>query len=171
MTEMTFALERVPTEIGTMLVLTDERQRLRALDWEDRQTRMRQLLRAQYRGTRVRIVDATRSSAPRLALERYFGGELRAIERVSTEARGTAFQQRVWAALRRIPIGRTVSYGALAERLGCPGAARAVGAANGRNPIGIVVPCHRVIGRDGSLTGYGAGIERKRWLLEHEGAL
>jgi methylated-DNA-[protein]-cysteine S-methyltransferase len=76
----------------------------------------------------------------------------------------------VWAALATIPLGETLSYGALATKLGCPSAARAVGLANGANPISVVVPCHRVIGADGSLTGYGGGIERKRWLLNHEGA-
>lgn len=81
---------------------------------------------------------------------------------------GTAFQQRVWTALRGIPYGQTVSYGQLADRIGQPSASRAVGLANGRNPIGIIVPCHRVIGADGSLTGYGGGIERKRFLLSHE---
>jgi methylated-DNA-[protein]-cysteine S-methyltransferase len=81
---------------------------------------------------------------------------------------GTAFQRRVWAALRDIPYGQTLSYGQLADRIGQPSASRAVGLANGRNPIGIIVPCHRVIGADGSLTGYGGGIERKRYLLAHE---
>jgi methylated-DNA-[protein]-cysteine S-methyltransferase len=84
---------------------------------------------------------------------------------------GTAFQQRVWAALREIPAGRTVSYGEIAAAVGSPTAVRAVGAANGRNPVPIVVPCHRVIRADGNLCGYGGGIERKRWLLEHEAAL
>lgn len=81
---------------------------------------------------------------------------------------GTAFQQRVWEALRDIPYGETISYGQLADRIGQPSASRAVGLANGRNPIGIIVPCHRVIGANGSLTGYGGGIERKRYLLAHE---
>jgi O-6-methylguanine DNA methyltransferase len=81
---------------------------------------------------------------------------------------GTDFQRRVWSELERIPFGVTISYGELARRLGQPGAVRAVGLANGRNPISIIVPCHRVIGADGSLTGYGGGLERKRWLLEFE---
>ena len=79
------------------------------------------------------------------------------------------FQREVWAALRAIPVGATTSYGRLAAAIGRPKAVRAVGLANGSNPIGIVVPCHRVIGADASLTGYGGGLERKRWLLEHEG--
>jgi methylated-DNA-[protein]-cysteine S-methyltransferase len=81
---------------------------------------------------------------------------------------GTAFQRRVWAALRDIPYGQTISYGQLADQIGQPSASRAVGLANGKNPIGIIVPCHRVVGADGSLTGYGGGIERKRYLLDHE---
>ena len=84
---------------------------------------------------------------------------------------GTAFQRDVWSALRQIPCGETTSYGAMAKSMGRPGAARAVGITNGRNPVALVLPCHRVIGADGSLTGYAGGIERKRWLLRHEGAL
>jgi len=102
-------------------------------------------------------------------LERYFTGEAVEFD-VPLRARGTPFQERVWAALREIPHGATISYGELARRLGTPGASRAVGLANGRNPIAIVIPCHRVIGADGSLTGYGGGLERKAWLLRHESA-
>ena len=100
-------------------------------------------------------------------LTAYFAGE-RTVFDLPLAAAGTPFQQRVWAELRRIPFGGRSSYGELARRLGQPGAPRAVGAANGRNPISIVVPCHRVVGTNGSLTGFGGGIERKRWLLEHE---
>jgi methylated-DNA-[protein]-cysteine S-methyltransferase len=100
----------------------------------------------------------------------WFAGDLAAFDDVAVDGGGTRFQQRVWAALRRIPPGETTSYGALAASLGVHGAARAVGLAVGRNPIAIVVPCHRVIGADGRLTGYAGGLERKRWLLEHERA-
>jgi methylated-DNA-[protein]-cysteine S-methyltransferase len=103
-------------------------------------------------------------------LRAYFAGELREFD-VEMRLEGTEFQLEVWSALRTIPYGETRSYGWLAERVGRPGASRAVGAANGRNPIGIIVPCHRVIGADGSLTGYGGGLDRKRLLLELEGAL
>ena len=99
----------------------------------------------------------------------YLAGDLAVVDRIPVETGGTPFQQRVWRALRRIPAGRTMSYGELARRLGV-GAARAVGAANGRNPISLVVPCHRLIGGDATLTGYGGGLWRKRWLLRHEGA-
>jgi methylated-DNA-[protein]-cysteine S-methyltransferase len=106
----------------------------------------------------------------RRELDGYFAGELTSFT-VALAAVGTVFQRRVWAALRAIPFGTTTSYGALARALGRRGAARAVGLANGRNPIAIIVPCHRVIGADGTLTGYGGGLERKRWLLAHEETL
>jgi methylated-DNA-[protein]-cysteine S-methyltransferase len=102
-------------------------------------------------------------------LKCYFGGDIGAIDDVAVELNGTAFQKEVWNALRRIPAGATVSYAVLARRIGRRAAVRAVGAANGANPVAIVVPCHRVIGSDGSLTGYGGGLDRKRWLLAHEG--
>ena len=101
-------------------------------------------------------------------LRAYFAGELEQFE-LELAPRGTPFQQRVWEALRTIPYGSTTTYGKLAEALGDPRATRAVGLANGRNPIPIVIPCHRVIGADGSLTGYGGGLQRKQWLLAHEG--
>jgi methylated-DNA-[protein]-cysteine S-methyltransferase len=103
-------------------------------------------------------------------LTAYFAGELSALDAIPVDPAGEGFERRVWLALREIPAGETLSYGELARRLGEPDAARAVGTANGRNPIPIVLPCHRVIGADGSLVGYGGGLERKRWLLEHENA-
>ena len=104
----------------------------------------------------------------RRQLQAYFDGDLRAFD-LPLAAEGSAFQKRVWTALCDIPYGETISYGELARRIGQPTAARAVGLANGQNPISIVVPCHRVIGANGSLTGYGGGLPRKRWLLAHEG--
>jgi methylated-DNA-[protein]-cysteine S-methyltransferase len=103
----------------------------------------------------------------RAQLTAYFAGELREFE-LPLSAQGTAFQRGVWQALRQIPFGQTESYGGLSRRIGKPGASRAVGLANGRNPIGIIVPCHRVIGKNGTLTGYGGGLARKQWLLDHE---
>ncbi|KUJ70884.1 cysteine methyltransferase [Streptomyces albus subsp. albus] len=100
-------------------------------------------------------------------LAAYFAGELTEFD-LPLQLPGTPFQQRVWAQLRRIPYGETISYGTLAERIGQPTASRAVGLANGKNPIGIIVPCHRVVGSDGSLTGYGGGLDRKRRLLDFE---
>jgi methylated-DNA-[protein]-cysteine S-methyltransferase len=105
------------------------------------------------------------------ALKSYFAGDLGALDRVEVDTDGTPFQEEVWRALRRIPAGTTWSYGRLAREIGRPSATRAVAAANGANPVSIVIPCHRVIGSDGSLTGYGGGLPRKRWLLVHEGAL
>ena len=102
------------------------------------------------------------------ALEAYFGGDLRAIDGLEVDPQGTGFQRRVWAALRTIPAGTTWSYAGLARFVGQPTATRAVGAANGRNPVALVVPCHRVISSDGTLGGYGGGLEAKRWLLRHE---
>jgi methylated-DNA-[protein]-cysteine S-methyltransferase len=105
------------------------------------------------------------------ALRAYFDGDLDALDRVDVDLAGTDFQRRVWSALRKIGAGRTASYADIARTIGAPSAVRAVGAANGANPVAIIVPCHRIIGTSGSLTGYGGGLDRKRWLLEHEGVL
>lgn len=164
-----FHLERFDTPTGRMMVVTDDQGRLRAADWEDFEGRMLGLLRRRYGRDGVELRAAPRSSAARKALEAYFAGELEAVMRVPAVLAGTAFQQDVWNGLRAIPAGQTVSYGGLAARLGCPKAVRAVGLANGANNIVVFYPCHRVIGADGSLTGFGAGLDRKRWLLRHEG--
>jgi methylated-DNA-[protein]-cysteine S-methyltransferase len=113
------------------------------------------------------IRDDERLSAVTTQLREYFAGERRTFDLTLNPA-GTLFQVTVWRALQHIPYGETVSYGELAQAIGKPGAARAVGLANGRNPIAIIVPCHRVIGRNGTLTGYGGGVDRKAWLLDHE---
>jgi methylated-DNA-[protein]-cysteine S-methyltransferase len=113
----------------------------------------------------VRDDDALAPAATQLA--EYFAGERTRFE-LALSPYGTAFQQKVWLALREIPFGRTTTYGEIAADLGQPTASRAVGLANGRNPLAVIVPCHRVIGADGSLTGFGGGLPRKRWLLEHE---
>lgn len=160
--------ERLVTPIGTLVVMTDERGRLRAIDWTDHDDRMRRLLARHYGSDHMTVVPASRSSEPASAIAAYFEGDLHAIDSLPTATEGTQFQKRVWQALREIPTGQTVSYGELARHIGQPAAVRAVGLANGANPIGIVVPCHRVIGANGSLTGYGGGLDRKRWLLNHE---
>ena len=139
---------------------------LRALDFNGFEERFERLLGAQY--GECQLTEAQVPNQIDGALEAYFAGDIPAIDKLPVRAGGTAFQQRVWTALREIPPGTTTSYGELAKRLGNPAATRAVGRANGANPIGIVVPCHRVIGADGSLTGYGGGMDRKRWLLDHE---
>jgi methylated-DNA-[protein]-cysteine S-methyltransferase len=165
----TFRLDRLPTPIGVALLVTDSDGALRALDWEDHEPRLRQLLRLQY-GTAV-LQQAPAPDDIRSALSRYFKGELAALDTIKWRVAGTAFQRKVWSALRNIPAGSTTSYGALAAQLGMPRAVRAVGHANGSNPISVVVPCHRLIGADGSLVKYGGGLERKRWLLAHEGVV
>lgn len=114
---------------------------------------------------RGREAEPFRSASEQL--DAYFAGELTTFD-LPLAPEGSEFQRRVWAALQEIPYGRTESYGDLASRIGSPGAARAVGLANGKNPIGIVIPCHRVVGSDGSLTGYGGGLDRKRQLLDLE---
>jgi methylated-DNA-[protein]-cysteine S-methyltransferase len=116
----------------------------------------------------TRPASKSRSNASR-ALEAYFDGNLNALTDLPTATNGTEFQRTVWTALRRIPPGQTISYRTLAEEIHRPTATRAVGLANGSNPISIIVPCHRVIGSNNALTGYGGGLERKRWLLAHEG--
>ena len=129
------------------------------------------MLRRRYGEKAVALEAAKEVSSARRALEAYFDGDLHAATTAPVAANGTAFQSEVWAALRLIPIGATTSYGALAAQLGRPKAMRAVGLANGANPIAIFVPCHRVVGADASLTGYGGGLDRKRWLLAHENAV
>ena len=165
-----FSVERLDTPTGPLLVVTDGEDRLRAVDWEDYGDRLHQLLQRQYGANAVRFEAASRASAASHSLRAYFDGNTGCLAGLAVATNGTAFQRAVWDALRQIPPGQTVSYGALASRIGRPGAMRAVGLANGANPVSIVVPCHRVIGADGTLTGFGGGLERKRWLLAHEGA-
>jgi methylated-DNA-[protein]-cysteine S-methyltransferase len=163
-----FYSERFDTPTGWMLIVTDAEQRLRAAEWEDKAHRMERSLRLHYGESGFQLQAARARSPARLALEAYFEGDLAALETIGTQTRGTDFQRQVWSALRKIPVGTTVSYGQLAATIGRPAAVRAVGAANGANPIPVIVPCHRVIGADASLTGFGGGLERKRWLLAHE---
>jgi methylated-DNA-[protein]-cysteine S-methyltransferase len=161
-------LDRLATPIGEALIVTDEAGYLRAFDWADREPDMARLLRLHY-GSVVPESGAAPRNVKRL-LRSYFEGELGCLAAIEWRTAGTLFQRAVWTALTTIVPGKTLSYSGLAAKLGCPKSVRAVGMANGSNPISVVVPCHRVIGADGSLTGYGGGIERKRWLLNHEGA-
>lgn len=161
------AVDRFATPIGAMYAVTDDAGRLRAFAWADYEARGIEQLRQQY-GPHIVIASGHAPAAVRKEIDDYFAGDLRAIDRIDCATNGTPFQQQVWNALRSIPVGTTLSYGALAARIGNATAVRAVGLANGANPIAVVVPCHRVIGTDGSLTGYGGGLDRKRWLLAHE---
>jgi methylated-DNA-[protein]-cysteine S-methyltransferase len=154
-----------------MLLVTDFDGNARAVDWEDHEDRLQGLLHGYYHPHAIRLEEASRATDARAKIEAYFDGDLNAIDAIAVQMPGTPFQQKVWEALRRIPVGTTMSYGDLATQLGRPELMRAVGSANGSNPIGVIVPCHRVIGADGSLTGYGSGLPRKKWLLEHEGVL
>lgn len=160
-------LDRLTTPIGIALLVTDAEGALRALDWADYEHRMRELLRLHYGA--VDLSDQPAPATMRTALSGYFEGDLGQLLSIGWRIAGTPFQQKVWTALAQIPAGTTMSYGALAARIDTPKAIRAVGHANGSNPISVVLPCHRLIGADGSLVKYGGGLERKRWLLRHEG--
>jgi methylated-DNA-[protein]-cysteine S-methyltransferase len=165
----TFSLDRLETPIGIALLASDADGFLRALDWEDFEPRMNELLRLQY--GKVVLKDAPAAGDVKAALKGYFKGDLDRLTSVRWRVAGTPFQRKVWTALPAIPRGTTMTYGELAAQLDMPKAVRAVGHANGSNPISVVVPCHRLIGADGSLVKYGSGIERKRWLLAHEGVV
>jgi methylated-DNA-[protein]-cysteine S-methyltransferase len=166
---MRLRLDRMASPVGELRIVFDEAGRLRALDFEGYDARNDALLRRHY-GT-VELVEGRAPESIRGPLKAYFDGDLESISSIPTETGGTDFQRAAWAALRTIPAGQTRSYKAQAAAIGKPAATRAIGRANGDNPICIVNPCHRVIGADGGLTGFGGGLERKRWLLAHEGAL
>lgn len=171
MPALTFLLEHVPTPLGEMLIVTDEQGVLRALDWHDHEARMHELMRRQYPTAKPQLKVTAQRSAATQAMQAYFDGDIAVIHQLEVATGGTDFQRQIWTALRGIPDGETTSYGELARRIGNPAAVRAVGLANGANPISIVLPCHRVIGSNRSLTGYGGGLQRKQWLLQHENAL
>ena len=191
-----WVLDRMDTPIGELMIVVDTGGRLRATDWtvcgsapvheraqakrldrgdgsarlivsDERQHRMLRQLRRQY-GVEIALEPVTNPGGVTTALAAYFAGNLAAIDPLPVETAGTPFQRAVWKALRTIPCGTTVSYSELARRIGRQSAVRAVGFANGSNPVSIVVPCHRVVGSNGALTGYGGGLDRKRWLLAHE---
>jgi len=164
---MRLSLDRIPSPLGEIL-LVFEGELLRALDFHDYEPRMQRLLRLHYGP--VDLVSEATPATLRQPVDRYFEGDFAALDGIRTATGGTAFQREVWSALREIPAGETLGYGRLAAMIGRPQAFRAVGAANGANPIAIVVPCHRVIGADAALTGYGGGLSRKAWLLAHEKA-
>lgn len=166
--EISLREERLATPIGTVVLLTDEHENVRVLDFSDFEQRMTRLLDRHYGGRFWSIHPTTRTSLAATRITAYFDGDVHAIDTIDVATGGTSFQRQIWSALRKVPVGSPQSYGALARLIGRPNATRAVGLANGANPIGIIVPCHRIIGSNGALTGYGGGLERKRWLLDHE---
>lgn len=164
----TLHVDSLETPIGALLIVADEAGRLRAAEFADQEQRLRHSLRQQF-GVGGCVLEPVRDPAGLASgIAAYFAGDLGAIDILPAADFGTAFQRAVWRALRGIPAGTTMSYGALAAAIGRPAAVRAVGAANGANPLSVVVPCHRLVGADGSLTGYGGGLARKRWLIDHE---
>lgn len=168
---LTLLEEKIATPLGPLWILCDEQFHLRAVEWEQHSDRMEQLLDIHYRAGGYSRIPAKNPGGLADKLADYFAGNIDVIDTLPTATGGTPFQRDVWQMLRTIPKGQVMHYGQMAEQLGRPGAARAVGAANGSNPISIVVPCHRVIGRNGALTGYAGGVQRKEWLLRHEGYL
>lgn len=165
---MKLQLDTFEATLGQLFLVTDEQGMLRALDFEDYHARLLRLLDKHYRHYQLEPLPGSAPEKVTLALKAYFAGDLAALDGIQTATAGTAFQRSVWQALRAIPAGQTRSYGQLAAAVGHPSASRAVGLANGSNPLALVVPCHRVIGASGKLTGYGGGLWRKHWLLEHE---
>lgn len=166
-------LAKMASPIGEILLVTDG-QALVSLDYEGYETRLMRLLAKRYGNVELEqpsdIEGFTALETDLIArISAYLGGDLTAVDSIAVNPGGTKFQANVWQALRSIPPGTIMSYGELARQLGNPNAVRAVGTTNSLNPISIVLPCHRVIGANGSLTGYAGGLDRKRWLLEHEG--
>ncbi len=159
------SLDRISSPLGEILVVT-EGNKLYALDFVDYEARMMQLLQKRY--DRIDLKATVNPSGLRDRLADYFDGKLDCFDEIVTNPGGTTFQQQVWRQLQTIEPGTTWTYGDLAKSLGNPNGSRAVGAANGLNPIAIVIPCHRVIGSNAKLTGYAGGLDRKAWLLRHE---
>jgi methylated-DNA-[protein]-cysteine S-methyltransferase len=163
-----FLTDRVETPIGDMILVAKDGVLL-MLEFQDSEDRVAREMRARF--GEMELQQASNPFGLSDFIRDYFAGNLHAIDTLITDGGGTEFEQQVWRELRKIPIGTTVSYGDIAKKLGDIGLSRAVGTANARNPVAIVVPCHRVIGSDGTMTGYGGGLARKEWLLRHEGAL
>jgi methylated-DNA-[protein]-cysteine S-methyltransferase len=163
-----FLTDEVPSAVGRIVIAARD-ERLVSLDFGHCRGRMLADLAARYGPARLKPARDPFGVSGRI--NAYLAGDLGAVDDILVEPGGTPFQREVWMALRRVPAGTTVTYAQLARTVGRPAASRAVGAANGRNPVSIVIPCHRMIGSDGSLTGYGGGLHRKRWLLGHEGAI
>ena len=169
MTEiLRLSLDVLHTPIGRLYLAVDQGGHLRVALFGESDAIVRRQLGRDYGARGFALETGSDPHGVTQSVRRYFSGTLDAIDAIPVATAGTSFQREVWHALREIPCGTTTSYGALARRIGRPDAVRAVGHANGSNPVAVIVPCHRVIGANGSLTGYGGGIERKRWLLRHE---
>lgn len=161
---MKYGITKFASPVG-MLTLASDGQVLFTLSFGEDDAGVHDSMRVRFGACEIFDADARRIEDD---LAAYFAGDLLALDRIEVLTGGTAFQRDVWSALRTISAGTTTSYSSLAARIGRPSATRAVGLANGSNPVAIVVPCHRVIGANNTLTGYGGGLDRKRWLLEHE---
>jgi len=168
---MQLFLSHIESPPGDLMLVSDAQHRLHALEFSDHRSRLHRSLRDRHGS--AELIDAAAPASIADAMTRYFSGELNALDALPVVMTGSDLEEKVWAALRRIPAGSTTSYGKLAKALGFedPRAAIDIGAANGANPIAIVVPCHRVIASNGELKGYAWGLHRKRWLLEHEKAI
>lgn len=166
--EQRLLADRVATPIGAFIIVAEATGGLCAAEFADHEDRLQRSLRLRYGPAGFSLSPVKDPVGAATAISAYFAGDVGAIDALEVTAGGTPFQRRVWQALRGIPCGAPTTYGALARTIGHPTAVRAVGHANGANPVSIVVPCHRLIGSTGALTGYGGGIERKRWLLDHE---
>ena len=163
---MSITFSEIDSPIGSIL-LVERDSRVAGVLFADCFARYGVALEARLGEPRSAWREATRATAAR-RLRDYFAGELAALDELELDTGGTPFQRSVWEAVRRVPAGETATYGEIANAIGAPAAVRAVGAANGANPVCLVVPCHRIIGANGNLTGYGGGMPRKRWLLAHE---
>ena len=160
-------IDYIESPIGRIIIVVDE-GKMCALDFEGYEERMMKLLKRRYTSVQLKQTDNPYGFSTRV--KDYLAGDYKSLDAIPVSTGGTPFQQQVWNALREIPTGHTFTYSQLAEKIGNPKAVRAVGMTNSLNPIAIVLPCHRVVGANASLTGYAGGLERKDWLLRHEGA-
>lgn len=165
---LTLLIDRIATPLGEFALVSDEEGKLHAGEWTDCMDRLERSLRILHGAGGYSLKTARNPGGHSAALRAYFAGDIAAIDKLPVAKFGTEFQQLMWRNLRKLPAGKTMAYSDFAERIGKPAAIRAVGAANGANPISVVVPCHRLVGANGSLTKYGGGLHRKQWLLEHE---
>ena len=161
-------VDYIPSPIGMVVIVVDG-DKLCSLDFADYNERMMKLLERRYAEVQLKQVADPLGISTRIAS--YFAGDFESLAAIPVHTGGTPFQQQVWSALRGIPVGETFAYSQLAARIGRPKAARAVGMTISLNPVAIVLPCHRVVGRNAALTGYAGGLDRKRWLLRHERAI